>query len=167
MIFVTNPISFSPRLAKPKTILPQFPKGGEGGDLEPLFYYHRVQPLDSVCIDDEFQFFNHTNTFRFKKQAKGRVVIRIKITDSNHDHDKSSRSSNSGNGHSNISDDESHKFIGKILIIKLVLFKRQNVVFGLKTLFPRNFLGLFRGNSEETLFFLGISSEYSEEIPKN
>ena len=48
-----------------------------------------------------------------------------------------------------------------------VLFKPQNVVFGLKILFPRNFLGIFRGNSEETLFFLGIPSEYSEEIPRN
>ena len=45
-----------------------------------------------------------------------------------------------------------------------MLFKPQNVVFGLKTIFPRNFLRLFRGNSEETLFFLGIPSEYSEEL---
>ena len=57
---------------------------------------------------------------RFVKETWLDTNERIKITDSNHDHDKSSRSSNSGNGHSNISDDESHKFIGKILIIKLV-----------------------------------------------
>ncbi|WZZ67791.1 hypothetical protein YC2023_079161 [Brassica napus] len=53
-----------------------------------------------------------------------------------------------------------------------VLFKPQNVVYGLKTLLPRNFLGIFRlgifrGNSEETLIFLGILSEYSEEIQRN
>ena len=35
-----------------------------------------------------------------------------------------------------------------------------------QTLVPRNFLGIFRRNSEEEKGFLGIPSEYSEEIPR-
>ena len=35
-----------------------------------------------------------------------------------------------------------------------------------KTLVPRNILGIYRQNSEEDKDFLGISSEYSEEIPR-
>ncbi|WZZ35287.1 hypothetical protein YC2023_018688 [Brassica napus] len=50
--------------------------------------------------------------------------------------------------------------------VRYVLFNPQIVVFGLKHLVPRNFLGIFRGNSKETLIFLGIPSEYSEEIPR-
>ncbi|WZY84624.1 hypothetical protein YC2023_031008 [Brassica napus] len=35
------------------------------------------------------------------------------------------------------------------------------------TRFPRNFLGIYRGNSEEPGFgFLGISSKFSEGIPR-
>ncbi|KAG5411780.1 hypothetical protein IGI04_008099, partial [Brassica rapa subsp. trilocularis] len=47
----------------------------------------------------------------------------------------------------------------------IMLFKPQNVVFGLKTLLPWKSLGIFRGNSEEKQVFLGISSEYSEAFP--
>ena len=32
---------------------------------------------------------------------------------------------------------------------------------------PRNFLGIFRGNADEHKEFLGISSEFSEGIPRN
>ena len=53
----------------------------------------------------------------------------------------------------------------------LQLYKKWNTakkIDGLKpqTLVPRNFLGIFRWNSEEEKGFLGIPSEYSEEIPR-
>ena len=46
------------------------------------------------------------------------------------------------------------------------IYKKTFEILKPQTLVPQNFLGIFRGNSEEEKGFLGIPSEYSEEIPR-
>ncbi|KAG5400884.1 hypothetical protein IGI04_015491, partial [Brassica rapa subsp. trilocularis] len=59
------------------------------------------------------------------------------------------------------------KFRGKTSVPRNIprLFRGSRALL-LGFLFLRKSLGIFRGNSEEHLFFLGISSEYSEAFPR-